>query len=254
MVFYRVGIKAPDLGQNGLLGHILPLCLQKIPHHVEFPRGQPQLPLPADQRPGRQIERRVAERERVDLRTLPPEQRTDAGQQLPRVKGLREIIIRARVQPLNAVLKRRLCCQHQNRRPTALRAHLPRDLIAVHARHHHVENEQIIYARLGIFRPRLAVMHRLDGKSLPLQHGPERVRKQDLVFNDQNFHIIIPQVQIAGKWYGGIQGEALCASYPYQLYSFFYRFSRKTAEKLSPGQTAGRQERCMLMPFRSAKR
>lgn len=99
MVFYRVGIKAPDLGQNGLLGHILPLCLQKIPHHVEFPRGQPQLPLPADQCPGRQIERRVAERERVDLRALPPEQRTDAGQQLPRVKGLREIIIRARVQP-----------------------------------------------------------------------------------------------------------------------------------------------------------
>ena len=75
-------------------------------------------------------------------------------------------------------------------------------------------------------------MHRLDGKSLPLQHGPERVRKQDRVFNDQNFHIIIPQVQIAGKWYGGIQREALCASYPYQLYSFFYRFSRKTAEKI----------------------
>ena len=31
MVFYRVGVKAPDLRQNGLLGHILPLCLQKIP-------------------------------------------------------------------------------------------------------------------------------------------------------------------------------------------------------------------------------
>ena len=106
MVLHRVRVKAPDLGQNGLLGHILPLCLQKIPHHVEFPRGQPQLPLPADQRSGRQIERRIAERERVDLRALPPEQRTDAGQQLPRVKGLREIIIRARVQPLDAVFER----------------------------------------------------------------------------------------------------------------------------------------------------
>ena len=31
--------------------------------------------------------------------------------------------------------------------------------------------------------------------------------------------------------------EALCASYPYQLYSFFYRFSRENRrKKLSPGK------------------
>lgn len=188
MVFYSIRVKAPDFGQNSLLGHILSLQLQKIPHDIKFPRGQLQLPRTADQRPGSQIERCVAERERVDLRALPPEQRTDAGQQFPCVKGLGEIIIRARIQPLNAVLKRRLCCQHQNRRPAALRAHLPCDLIAVHAGHHYVEDQQVIYARLGIFRACLAVVDSLDGEALSFQHSPQRICQQDLVFNDQNFH------------------------------------------------------------------
>ena len=74
MVFYSIRVKAPDFGQNSLLGHILSLQLQKIPHDIKFPRGQLQLPRTADQRPGSQIERCVAERERVDLRALPPEE------------------------------------------------------------------------------------------------------------------------------------------------------------------------------------
>ena len=49
MVFHRVGVIAPDLGQDGLLGDNPPAGLQQVAHDLKFPCGQARFLLPAAQ-------------------------------------------------------------------------------------------------------------------------------------------------------------------------------------------------------------
>ena len=66
---------------------------------------------------------------------------------------------------------------------------MPRHLVAVHIRHHHVQDQQIINSELGVIRAGLSIVHGLHLKTAAFQHGLDGIGQQLLVFDDQNFHL-----------------------------------------------------------------
>jgi len=70
----------------------------------------------------------------------------------------------------------------------AVGAHLPCYLIAVHSRHHHVQNKQVINTEQGILFSVLAVVYRLRLKPLCFQQLFERIGQYFFVLDDQYFH------------------------------------------------------------------
>ena len=184
MVFHGVGVIAPDLGENDLLGEIVPPVLQQQPHHVELLGGQAHGFLPAHQHGGGQIQGGVAVDQLIHLAALTPQQGVDAGQQLAHVEGLGEVIVGAGVEPFDPILQTGLGRQHQNRGAEPLGAHLPRHLVAVEPGHHHVQDQQIVDAKLRIVRAGLPVIDGFHLKALALQHGPKGIGQQLFIFND----------------------------------------------------------------------
>ena len=122
MVFHRVGVIAPDPLQEGLLGDIAAPGLQQKPHHVKFPGGQADALLPAPEDPGGEVQLRVSIAQLVHLFALPAQQRVDAGDQLPAVEGLGQVIVGAGIQALHPVQKIGLRGEHQNRHGAVLAA------------------------------------------------------------------------------------------------------------------------------------
>lgn len=104
-VFHGVGVKAPDAREQRFLGEIAAAGLEKETHDIKLPRREPNGFIGAAERAGGEIERCIPEGERVYLRALPPQQRVDAREQLARVKGLCEIVIRSGVEPFHTVLQ-----------------------------------------------------------------------------------------------------------------------------------------------------
>ena len=72
-----------------------------------------------------------------------PQQRPDAQQHLRHVHRLDHVIIRARVEAVLLVRDRFLCGDHQYGNVVSAVAKLPRQLIAVQIRHHHVGDQQM---------------------------------------------------------------------------------------------------------------
>ena len=122
------------------------------------------------------------------MRTLTAQKCVDAGHELAHVKRLREIVVRAGVQALNAVFELRLCREHQNRRCAAAPAHLPREVKAIELRHHYVQNQKIVDPELGVFLAGLAVVRGFYREALLLKGCFEGICQQHLVFYNQDFH------------------------------------------------------------------
>ncbi len=112
----------------------------------------------------------IAEGELIDLGALPAQQGVDAGQQLPGVKRLGEVVVGPRVQTGDAVLQAGAGGEHQNGGAQMPGAYLPGHGVAVQAGHHHVQNQQVVDAQLRVFRPGLPVIDGLRLKALPPQH------------------------------------------------------------------------------------
>ena len=188
MVLHRVGVVAPHLCQQRLLGDVPLRRLHQLAHDVELPRRQPHPVLPADEHVGVQLQLGIAKGEGVDLLPLAAQQGVDAGQQLPRVKGLGEVVVRAGVEALHPVQHVRTSGQHQDGGAAAAGADLPGHLEAVESGHHDVQDQQVIDAQLGVLRAALAAVDRLGLKALCLQQCFQGVGQQDLVLDDQDFH------------------------------------------------------------------
>ena len=99
-----------------------------------------------------------------------PEQGIDAGQQIPDVKGLGQIIVCSGIQPLNAVFQFGTSGEHQDGSATAFCPNFPSHLIAIHFWHHHIQNQQVINPQFRVFRAVLAVIDALRLKALALQN------------------------------------------------------------------------------------
>ena len=74
--------------------------------------------------------------------TLAAQQGIDAGQQLPGIEGLGQIIVGTGIQTLNAIIYIGLCGQHQNGRGGAALPHPAADLKAIHLRQHQIQQDQ----------------------------------------------------------------------------------------------------------------
>ena len=143
----------------------------------------------AHQIAGGQIQSGVAQGQLVDLIALPPQQSIDAGQQLPGVEGLGEIVVRPGVQPLNAILRVGFGGEHQNGGGAPVGANPACHRKAVQLGHHHIQNQQVIDPQLRILRAGLAVINALRLKALGGEQRLDRIRQQNLVLDNQNFHL-----------------------------------------------------------------
>ena len=191
VVVLRLGVIPPDLHQQLLLcDHLTAVAQQKL-HQVVLPAAETHLPSAAGQCERAPLQRQAAPGERralLHLTAAAPQQRADAGQQLLRLKGLGEIVVRAAVQPVYPVVQTALGRQHQHGGGHVGRAQLLGHLKAVHPRQHHVQHHQIIDARQGVVQPAYAVMAHVGGVALPVQQLPQGVRQTDFILHDQKTH------------------------------------------------------------------
>ena len=133
-------------------------------------------------------ESRVAEAQFLHLRALPAQHGVDAGQELARLEGLGEVVVRAGVQTLHPVVEAGARREHEYGRPHAPRPQPPRELKAVEARKHHVEHDEVADAAQRILEPGGPVIGRLGLKAVLREQLAERFREQPLVFNYKYGH------------------------------------------------------------------
>jgi len=115
----------------------------------------------------------------------PPEYCVDARHQLPRVERLRQVIVRAQLEPYDAVdvVAPRRQQDHRNRRNPP---QPPQHFKPVHSREHHVEHHENVFPRFRPFQPRRAVRRGLRGKALVLQKLPDQFAQFVVVVDDEN--------------------------------------------------------------------
>ena len=172
VVVLGVGVIAPHLQQQLLLGHHPALAAQQQLQHVVFPAAQPQGPLPAGQLKGPRLQPQIPEGDGgvgPGVAAAPPQQGAHAGQQLLRLKGLGEIIVRPAVQSLDPVGQVAAGRQHQHRHGMAPGAQLPQQAEPVHPRQHSVQQDQVIQVRGGVVVAGHAVAADVHGVALPPQ-------------------------------------------------------------------------------------
>ena len=115
-------------------------------------------------------------------------QHPNAGQQLLRLKGLGQIVIRAAVQPLHPVGQLRAGGKHQYRHGLSGLPQLPQDREPVLFGQHHIQNHQIVNVGEGVVQSALAVVADICGIVFQLQQVPQGFRQPHLILYDQNTH------------------------------------------------------------------
>ena len=124
---------------------------------------------------------------RVRLKALPaPQQRAYVREQLAEVEGLRQVVVRARVESLDAVVNRVARRHHKDWHGRACGAQFAADLEAVFARKHDVEDYQVVVVDVRLIERALAVLRDINSVGLlaqTLRHHPRRAR---LVFDQKD--------------------------------------------------------------------
>ena len=191
VVVLGLGLIAPDLQQQCLLGEHLLLVEHQQLHHVELLAAQAHAPLPAGKGEGVLVQPQVPAGERAvagsQLR-LAPDQGPDAGQQLPGLKGLGEIVVGAAVQALDLVGDLGPGRQHQHRGGVPGGPQPPQHREAVQLGQHHVQQNHVVNGAEGVVQPRFAVVTDVHGVAVHLQQVPKGGRQPHLVLDHQYPH------------------------------------------------------------------
>ena len=87
------------------------------------------------------------------LRNAAPQQRTHAGEQFRECEGLHEVIICAEVEPLHAITHAIACGKHQHTGGHGGGTQLAQHGEAVTLWKHHVEDDEVKTASLGLLEP-----------------------------------------------------------------------------------------------------
>ena len=117
----------------------------------------------------------------------------DAGHQLARGEGLDHIVVRAALQARQFIVFLAACGQDDDRRVDVAGAHLPQAGHAVHERHHHIQDHQIVSAAAQQRKRRRAVACLLADIARILQMLPDQFPDTGFIINDQNFcHLWLP--------------------------------------------------------------
>ncbi len=112
----------------------------------------------------------------------------DARDQFSGIEWLRQVIIRAHLEPVDAVVRVPAGSQHQNRGAGVL-PDVAQDIEPVPAGHHHVEHDQGVVFGEGVFDACLAAEGPGNLKSFACQEARYEVTECGIVVNNQNaFH------------------------------------------------------------------
>ena len=113
---------------------------------------------------------------------------TQPRQKLIKRKRLDEIVVRAGIQPVHAVGHAVFRREKKDRRLVAVGAHLRQHRKPVHARHHHVEHDGVIFRALKIVERLHAVKAAVNAVALGFECFGEDAVEVLFVFHDQNAH------------------------------------------------------------------
>ena len=119
---------------------------------------------------------------------LSAQQCIDAGQQFPRIKGFRQVVIGAGVQPCHSIVQFRSGRQHQDGHFHPPFPKPPGHLITVPLRHHHVQDQQVINSQRSIILTGFAVAGGIGFEAILLKQGFKRIGQQFFIFYNQDSH------------------------------------------------------------------
>ena len=202
IVVLCVGLIAPDLQQQLLLGDDQLLVQHQHLHHVELLPAEPHGALAAGEGEGGLLQPQVSVFQGISLPQLrlAAGQGPDAGQQLLGLKGLGEIVVRTGVQPVHPVRQLGPGREHQHRRGAALRPQAAQHGEAVQLGQHHVQQDHVINGGQGVVQPRLAVVADVHRIAVQLQQVLEGGGQADLILHHQYAHEITSVCRIARRF------------------------------------------------------
>ncbi len=119
--------------------------------------------------------------------TGPAEHGTDSGTQLLGAKGLGEVVVGAGIETGDAIDLGRAGSQHDHRH-LALASHQSQELESVEARHHHVEQHQIVLAGQRPAQSAAAVVHGFQTDVSPGEELLQELAQLDVVVDHQDRH------------------------------------------------------------------
>ena len=124
-----------------------------------------------------------------EFRSAPQEDSDPCGQ-LGEGEGLDEVIVRADVEPTDAVLDGIFRREDQNRHPAALFADLGQDLEPVHERDQNVQNDHVVGVVQGLMERVAPVARNVDGEALLDQPSADEAGHRPVVFHQEDAHEI----------------------------------------------------------------
>ena len=130
------------------------------------------------------------------MQPLDLEQHGDTGQHLGAVKGLGEELLGPGLDPLDAILLGGVSGNHHHRdgAQRLILLDLAADLVAVHPRHHDIEQHQIDSLVAQPAQGRIPVLHQHDPVTAGRQHRLQQCQVERLVVHTENYWLLIHAV------------------------------------------------------------
>src|SRR5439155_7202884 len=151
----------------------------------------------------------------VSRRSRPPQQRLDARQQLEHAERLRHVVVRAQAQTANLVGLLATRGEDEDGHPTPLVAQRAEDAVAVQARQHQIENDQVGSGVTGACQPLGPVLDHHDVVALDLEVVAQTVREIGIVLDHEDArHAVAPASACRGPapraaWTSGSSGSSI---------------------------------------------
>ena len=179
----------PDLVHNlSFVDHLAGVA-GEVREYGELPRGQGHLVPGAAAAVGFRVDLQITEMPHdLAVRTGPPDQCSQPGDENDEGERLCQVVVGAGVQPLSFVVLPVLRGEHQDRRPVAGCPQVRADLVAVEARHHHIQHDDVVGV-LGrepdAFQAVAGSVHRATLRPEPL---PQQLHQARVVVHQQYQH------------------------------------------------------------------
>ena len=116
-----------------------------------------------------------------------PDQRAQAREQLRKVEGFHDVIIRAAVQAAHAVCAAVACRQHEHRGLLRL-PQACQQRPAVKHREHRIQQDRVVVVVERLLQPFTAIRRRVHGIAFPTQDLREPAQHVGFVFDNQETH------------------------------------------------------------------
>ena len=163
---------------------------QHVQHTELFAGQRHQLPVPAGPAP-RPVQRQLTAAHYRRNGRRPPAERVDPRDQLREVKRLGQVVIRAQIQPVDAVIGRACRGQHQDPRAARAAGQPRAHIVAVHHWQISIEHDDVIGRQPGLVQSDRAVAGHVHGDSLVSQTRGDGLGHHLVILHDQHAHALI---------------------------------------------------------------